>query len=127
MLMPVKQVDFHVIENHQRAMDARLLNWARWVKPGRQSWISPMFAMYRSKSWQWERPEVKDPIDTLDAMALEKAVSALPQKHREAVRWAYVIKCTPAPVCRKIGANYDGLLVYLRDGRQMLINRLQAA
>lgn len=123
MLMKTNTIDFHHVEQHQLGIDARLNNWARWVKPGRQSWINPMFAQYRSKAWQWHRPEIHDPLDTLDAMKIEKAVSALPDKHRAAVRWAYVIRCSPAVVFRALGVNRDGLMLYLRDGRQMLINR----
>ena len=126
MLMKTRMVDFHAVEVAHYAIDARLSNWARWVKPGRQNWVSPMFAQYRSKAWQWERPEVKDPINTLDAMEIEKAVGALPDKHRTAIRWAYVIRCTPAIVFRAIGVNAEGLAEYIHDGRQMLKNRLRA-
>jgi DNA-directed RNA polymerase specialized sigma24 family protein len=124
MLMKTRQIDFHAVDANHWEIDARLVNWARWVKPGRQSWVSPMFAQYRSKAWQWERPEVKDPINTLDAMLMEKMVGALPDKHRTAIRWAYVVRCTPAIVFRFMGVNADGLMEYLHDARQMLKNRL---
>ena len=125
MLMKTRQIDFHAVAPGQYAIDARLVNWARWVKPGRQSWVSPMFAQYRSKAWQWERPEIKDPINTLDAMLIEKLVGALPDKNRTAVRWAYVVRCTPAVVMRHMGVDGESLLAYLNDGRAMLKNRLQ--
>ena len=40
----------------------------------------PMFRALgvKSNSWQWHAPEIRDTIDTLDAMRLEKAVAALP-------------------------------------------------
>ena len=123
MLMKTHTIDFHTVEQHQRAIDLRLVNWARWVRPGRQNWVSPMFAQYRSKAWQWERPQIADPLDILDAMKLEKAVGALPDKHRTAVRWAYVIKNEPWRVQKRLGLTVDGLMQYLRDGRQMLIVR----
>lgn len=122
MLMRTNTIDFHTVEQHQRAIDLRLVNWARWVRPGRQNWVSPMFAQYRSKAWQWERPTIADPLDTLDAMRLEKAVGMLPDKHRAAVRWAYVVQCGPSAPMRALGLSREGLMQYLRDGRQMLIN-----
>ncbi len=125
MLMKTKMVDFHAVDPKHHAIDARLINWARWVKPGRQNWVSPMFAQYRSKAWQWERPEVKDPLNTLDAMEIERAVGALPDKHRTAIRWAYVIRCTPSVIFRALGVNADELSRYLHDGRQMLQNNLR--
>lgn len=129
MLMPVKRVNLvnlHAVESHQRAIDARLANWARWVRPSRQSWICPMFRQYRSKAWQWERPPVKDPIDTLDAMIMEKAVCALPEKHRQSIQWAYYAPFIPvARVLRYLGVNDEALFVLICDSRQILINRLQ--
>ena len=119
-----KLPDLHQVDKEHHAIDARLKNWARWLQPSKQNWVSPMFAQYRSKAWQWARPEVKDVLDTLDAMKLEKAVCALPDKHKVAVRWAYVLKCTPIHVCRTLGVNTQGLYDSLIDGRTMLINRL---
>jgi len=124
MLMKTRQIDFHAVDINQREIDARLVNWARWVKPGRQNWVSPMFQQYRSKAWQWERPEVKDPINTLDAMLMEKMVGALPDKHRTAIRWAYVVRCTPAVIMRHMAVSGEDLMGYLQDGRTMLKNRL---
>lgn len=123
MYTSMTKIDFHHVEDNHLAIHARLENWARWVKPGRQSWINPMFAQYRSKAWQWHTPEINVPLDTLDAIFIEKAVSALPETHRATVRWAYVIRSGPSTACRKIGTSMDGLMLYLRDGRQILIDQ----
>ena len=123
MLMKTRLIDFHEVEEHQWAIDQKLRNWARWLKPGRQSWMSPMFAQYRSKAWQWERPAVADPINILEAADMEKAVSALPDKHKHAIRWAYYFQSSPSIAFRVLGVNRDGLMLLIRDGRQMLINR----
>ena len=122
MLMPVK-IDFHQVEAKHSDIHAELENWARWVKPTMQTWISPMFKQYRSKAWQWHAPEHKDVIRSLDAMKMEKAVYHLPEKNRAAVRWAYVYRCTPSVPMRSLGVSNDGLMMLLRDGRQMLKNR----
>lgn len=116
--------DFSHVEPHQSAVHDRLLNWARWVTPGSPSMVSPMFRQYRSHAWQWHTPEIRLTCDSLDAMAVEKIVAKLPAKHRDAVRWAYVHRCTPAIAIREMGVSYDGLAKLLRDGRQMLINLL---
>ena len=46
---------------------------------------------------------IQTPVDTLDAVLVEKAVYALPEKHREAVRWWYVYRRNPAAMARSLG------------------------
>lgn len=123
MLMRVK-VDFHHVEEHQHAIDKRLHNWSRWVKPHRPSWVSPMFRMYRSHAWQWHAPEHRETCDVLDAQAIEKLVCKLPEKHRQAVRWHYVFPCEPFRMARELGVTEQALFQLVRDGRQMLMNRI---
>ena len=115
-------IDFSRVEPNQIAIHDRLRNWARWVTPRTGNTVSPMFRGYRSHAWQWHTPEIRETCDMLDAQAIEKTVSKLPEKHRTAVRWAYVYRCTPAIACRELGLSYDGLYRHLRDGRQMLAN-----
>lgn len=118
-----QKVDFHTVEPHQGAIHERLENWARWVTPGRQSWVAPMFRLYKAPP-QWEPQAFRPTCDMLDAMLLEKAVYHLPDKHRAAVRWAYVHKGGPLHACRGLGLTSEGLYRHLRDGRQMLLNLL---
>lgn len=122
MLMATK-IDFHQIEGRHEKIHIELENWARWVQPSRQSWVSPMFQQYRSKAWQWHAPEHRETVRSLDAIEMEKAVSKLPNKHRAAIRWAYVIRCSPSGPMRALGVSNDGLLLLLNDGRQMLVNK----
>jgi hypothetical protein len=122
MLMPV-MIDFNRVELKHADINEKLENWARWVTPGRQSWVSPMFKQYRSKAWQWHPREFSDRARPLEAAAMETAVSGLPEKHRYAIRWAYVWRSSPATAMRALGVSNEGLLLLLRDGRQMLINR----
>lgn len=81
-----------------------------------------MFRGYRT-SEHWHGVEARIEVDLLDAQAMEKAVSALPADHCAAVRWCYVYRTTPLSMARKIGCTLPVLYRYLRDGRQMLINR----
>lgn len=119
------KVDYHHVEDKHNDIHQRLLNWASWVTPRSPSWISPMFRMYRSKAWQWHTPEYRVTCDTLDALAVEKGVSRLPEPHRSAVRWAYVVRCSPMHACKALGLSHEGLYRVLRDGRQMLSNTTQ--
>lgn len=116
-------VDFCYVPQHQEAMHARLGNWARWVRIRPHGWqTAPMFRMYISKARQWETPALHEPLDTLDAMAIEKAVSQLPSKHREATRWSYVFRGNPARVASSLGVNKQGLLELVCDARNMVKN-----
>lgn len=117
-------VDFHFIEEKHRHIDAMLRNWADWVTPRTPSWISPMFRMARSNTRQWHAPEIRETCDVLGAMLMEKAISALPEPHRTAIRWNYVIRSSPTSACKKLGLSHGGLYAAVRDGRQMLNNRL---
>lgn len=120
-----ERADFHHVEPQHRAIHDRLQNWGRWVRSdGVRHGICPMFRQARSMAFQWHMPEFRETVDPLDAAKVEKAVSGLPSYHRDAVRWAYVVQCQPAPVMRALGVSDQGLYRYLRDGRQMLINRL---
>lgn len=123
--MKTKSIDFHVVEEHQRVIDARLRNWGRWCNGSTAPMTSPMFRMTPPP------PRVRgdlayqaaDSVDRMDAQKVAKAVAALPSSHRAAVNWCYVKPVSPKRACQAIGTSMDGLAQYLRDGRQMLINR----
>lgn len=123
MLMKTRSVDFHHVEDHQKDIDEKLHNWARWVTPRAPSWVSPMFRMAKSNSRQWHQPEIRETCDIIGAMLMEKEVCKLPEPHRAAIRWHYVIKCGPVKACKALGLTTEGLAKTVRDGRQMLINR----
>ena len=123
MAMPNQQVDFHVVEQNQREIDRRLLNWGKWCNGTGAPSTSPMFRLCPPP------PRVRGDlnmhashVDTADAAQIAKAVSALPDSHRAAVNWAYVKPVSPRRACQTIGTSMVGLQLLLRDGRQMLIN-----
>lgn len=119
-------VDYNHIATHHEAIHARLVNWERWVRVRPHGWFThPMFRMYQSKARQWEAsPRIGTPVDTIDAALMEKAVYALPEKHREAVRWWYVYRRDPAAMARSLGVSKQGLADLVEAGRTMLQNRL---
>jgi len=84
-----------------------------------------MFKQARTpKQWE-EDAHIAVPIDTLDGHVIEKAVSALPEKHRTVIRWAYVYPYVPEnKIRRECGLTRDALADMLIDARTMLINRL---
>ena len=117
-------IDFHYVEPHQLAMHDRLLNWARYVRVRQIVWKqASIWRMGKSNTRQWHSPEPREETDTLDGHAIEKAVSALPDKHRDAIRWHYIWRTTPAHARQALGVTSDTLCRLVIDGRSMLINR----
>ena len=118
-------VDYNYVKPEHEAVHERLSNWARWVRVRPQGWqTAPMFRMYQSRARQWEAPVIQNPVDTLDAVVVEKAVSALPEKHRAAVRWSYVHAGNPVAMARALAVSKQGLADLVGDGRTMLQNRI---
>lgn len=115
-------IDFHFVPPHQKAMDERLINWARYVRDDQVVETQPMFRSYRSTD-VWVH-EATVPVDSLDGHRIEKAVSHLPEKHRAAIRWAYVFRGAPWRIRRQLGVTDLGLCDLIVTARQMLINRL---
>ena len=115
-------VDFHRVEPQHLLIHDMLLNWACWVSARPQSYINPMFRQYRSNSWQWHTPERLETCDIIQAQELEKLMRHLPMLQREAIRWSYVVRCSPTHARRALACTYPDLGQYVRDGRQMLCN-----
>ena len=83
-----------------------------------------MFRLYQSKARQWEAPVIRGAVNSLDAMKMEKAVAALPEKHRDAIRWSYVDRSNPIGIAKKLAVSKQGLADLVDAGRTMLNNRL---
>ena len=83
--------------------------------------MSPMFRGYVPYLY----PEViaSIPIDTLRALATERAVARVPRPHDDVLRWAYVFPYIPVhKVRRQIGLTDAGLFSMLDDARSMAMN-----
>lgn len=115
-------VDFHTVEPAHAAIHERLENWARWCYGNGGRSVAPMFRLYRSTD-QWVAPPSMGIVDSLDAQRVQKGVSGLPEGHRKAVSWCYVIRCSPKRIARDLAVSMDGLALLIRDGRSMLVNR----
>jgi hypothetical protein len=118
--------DYHYIPERQAEIATRLEHWAIWVNPRQCVWrTQPMFRQYRSHAWQWERPELKVQINGIEAMEIEKLVCQLPEKNRDAIRWAYVFTFIPVNIVRReLGVTREGLASLIVNGRDMLKNKL---
>ena len=122
-------VDFNVVAEAQRPMDIRLANWGRWCHGPMRRDVSPMFrGMPRDPQLRKPGDIAPELMDPMDAAKLAKAVAKLPEKHRAALNWCYVLdprskEASPARASKKLGTSLQGLADLLRDARQMLINR----
>ena len=122
MLMKTQFDYFYVAPEHD-AIDKRLVNWAEWVKVRTPSGVAPVWKLGKPAGRQWHYPELRPTCDLLDAAAMEKAVYALPKRHRDALRWCYVYKYGEAKFRREAGLTQDGLMRLLSEARTMLMNR----
>lgn len=114
-------IDFFYVAPHQHDMHKRLENWARFCYSGGGSSASPMFRLYRTPD-HWER-ESSIPVDHKDAAKVAKGVAALPESHRMALHWNYLQGGSPTKARQRIGCTLEGLMLFISDGRQMLLNR----
>jgi hypothetical protein len=62
----------------------------------------------------------KRAINIPEAVEMEKAVSLLPEKNREALRWSYVWQGGPGAMSKRLGVSKEGLCDLIRVGRVML-------
>jgi len=127
MLMRVQEtVDYCHVKPEHDAIHQRLENWARWVRVRPHGWATHPMWRKALTSKQWEvSPAVPVTVNTLDAADMEKAVSALPVKHREAVRWSYVYGRDPLAMARTLAVSKQGLADLVDSGRTMLKNRIE--
>lgn len=118
--------DLHHIPTTQAIIHSRLENWRRYVSPKGATWfVQPMFKHAKTPK-QWEEDlHVPMPIDTQDGHKVEKAVSALPEKHRAVIRWYYVFPHVPEnKIRRECGLTREMLAQIAIDARNMLQNRI---
>lgn len=119
-------IDFNRVPPEQRDIHDRLEGWAIWLMSDSSRPVCPMFRQVKSHARQWEMPQPKRAVDTKDALAIEKIVSQLPNKYREALRWFYVFrKPSPLQVARRLAVSKAGLLEVINDGRTMVKNQLR--
>ena len=113
--------DFDYVPASQDDIHRRLMNWARWVRVRPHGWaVHPMFRQAQSNSRQWHPPEITTPVDTLDAVEVEKEISAMPHKYKTALRWNYVWRNSPVKIAKSLEVSKDALFDLVIDARNML-------
>lgn len=119
-------IDFSALDG-QEAIHARLINWARYVRDHPHPLpVQPMFRNAKTPRTLDIDRYMPPPVDQLDGLLIEKAIRQLPEKNRDALRWAYVFPYLfPMKMAKRLGLSVPGLGKALRDGRIMLKNRLQ--
>ncbi len=117
-------VDFNEVKPGHEAVDARLFNWARWCHARPAPHQGPIWRLGKPAQEWHPTPTGYGPVNKLQAAETEKYVCALPEKHREAIRWCYVDGWAPHKRARTLGVTIVGLSELIHDGRTMLINRL---
>ena len=118
-------VDFCYVPPEQEQMHERMGNWARWVRVRPHGWQT--HAMWRNAKTprQWDvEPNISTATDLLDALLIERTVAKLPEKHRDALRWHYVLRADPAGTARRLEVSRAGLMELVCDGRAMVGNRV---
>jgi DNA-directed RNA polymerase specialized sigma24 family protein len=119
----IEAVDYNHVPAHQRGIDERLTNWAKWCRASGGRTVHPMFRGYRDNYWQAE--PMPDYVSTIDATEVQKTMAHVPERQRIAVQWCYVIKSNPARMARELGVSRAGLLELINEGRTMISNRLK--
>lgn len=122
------RVDFAAVPPSQWEMHDRLENWAKWCygRTPRDSDTSPMFNLHRSDAWEDREYGAATvvPIDKFDAADIAKGVAQLPEKHRKAIQWRYLMGCKNVKgKAQELAVSFQGLADLVKDGRQMLINK----
>lgn len=113
-------VDFTKVHPEHEAIHDRLLNWARWCRGSRGQNVHPMFRQYRND--YWEPSPAPSCSNVLDAVEVQKIMKDLPERHRIALQWFYVVKCGPRRICMALGESTSGLETLVHNGRAMAKN-----
>jgi len=113
-------IDFNVIKPEHEAIHDRLLNWARWCKGSNSGNVHPMFRQYRNG--YFEATPAASYSDTVDAVAIQKAMKDIPEPQRIAIQWFYVKPGSPTKVCFALGVNKRDMLELIHQGRTMMKN-----
>jgi hypothetical protein len=117
-------IDFFVVRPEHREIHDRLCNWARWSQSGKRGGaVLSMFAGYRPDGY-YELQGGGIPVDSLDAVSLQKGMVVLPEKNRWAVQWSYAHPYIRVEkVCRVLAVNRSTLGDLVHGARTMLKNR----
>lgn len=98
---------------HDPVLEPRLINWARWCKPGKILYpinCVGLESKYRSPQC-WDQYEVTVAIDILDAQFVEDKIVLLPKPYKKALKHWYVTRLDPRWIAKKCGYRDAGQLM----------------
>ena len=116
-------IDFHAVAQRHEAIHARLQNWARTLYSPAGQDVAAGFSGYQSPASVRAEREASIPADQVDARKIAKGVADLPEKHRKAVQWSYVMRKSVMWGRRYVVATEAELDRLVVDSRDMLRNR----
>ena len=120
----IERPDYDTLAPEHKDVHGKLENWGRWVKGGRRlgTACAPMFRLYRSTEAHTAEPLTRNAApDELAGWAVEQAVSVLPERPREALRWYYVTPWVqPFRVTRYLDVALSALPALVHEGRGLL-------
>ena len=116
-------IDFHAVALRHETIHARLQNWARSLYSPPSQKTAAGFDGYQSPASVRAEQEASIPVDQADARKIARGVGDLPEKHRKAVQWSYVLRSSVAAGKRYVVATEAELERYVVDSRDMLRNR----
>lgn len=119
-------VDFHQIPPEHRGVDARLANWARWCRGGAPGLgAAPMWRLYRpTRQWAPSPTYGLGGPDVRDALLVQRALGAVPERGRLALGWFYVRRNNPRRAALELGESLEGLARLVHAARDSLLARL---
>ena len=83
-----------------------------------------MWRGFRPSEQYRDSQDTQDSFSVIECLATEKAVSFLPGKERDAIRWAYVFQGSPLRMARELALTKQGLADTVDRARTMLKNQL---
>lgn len=122
-------IDLSHIPSRHDAVNIRLEQWGAWVKVTVRPWkTASIWRQYRPpRQYAYETQDIPAPVNTLETWEIEKIVSSLPLKHRDALRYCYVWPFVPVgKVRRELGVTLDALAGLINDSRDMVKSQLKA-
>lgn len=116
-------IDFHAVAERHEAIHARLQNWARSVCAYPLPKTAAGFDGYQSPAQVRAEQQASIPVDRFDASKIARGVADLPERHRKAVQWSYVMRKSVGWGRRYVVATEAELERLVVDSRDMLHNR----
>jgi DNA-directed RNA polymerase specialized sigma24 family protein len=116
-------IDFHYVPEEHIRIHERLLNWAKWLRPGWVPGVAPGFELYQSPAYAKEDASCGQGVDGGDACRVHSVVQTLPVRQRATLTWCYCRPVNPRSMAKSLDVTMVELSDLLMDARQRLIDQ----